>query len=324
MMGNESSSIKDKFLYHRANRDNSKSSYDESATKSNHGATNCNAPIFEKSSVTLNTSYLVDWYGDEPITQVKTLVVKKDKKLCVVPESIGKFVNLTYLNLSGHEFGEFSLSISHLRCLQTLILANNNFYTLPNFLGLLQNLEVLDVSNNPLQALPLCLVLLGRLRKLNIDGCEKLVFPPRWVHRRGLSAILKFLSSQAQRRNLLSNQRFIPANVRNQPETLLNLCIDSIDSMSSVAFVASTPDIPNSVLRFLFERRMNILTQTSLCKCDHCNKYFSSLRQFDCHVCGPFTKSVATQTDDDDDFDYMQVLVLLGAFYFSLDKTNYK
>jgi internalin A len=75
-------------------------------------------------------------------------------QLTTIPESTGKLVNLTYLDLSVNQLTTIPKSIDKLVKLIKLFLNNNLLTTLPESIGKLVNLQYLYLDGNQLTTLP--------------------------------------------------------------------------------------------------------------------------------------------------------------------------
>lgn len=76
------------------------------------------------------------------------------KKLTHLPEEVGAFTQLEYLNLEENLLQELPDTIQNLQSLKNLKLSYNRFYTFPEEIFALLNLEQLDLSFNFIEDLP--------------------------------------------------------------------------------------------------------------------------------------------------------------------------
>ena len=87
-------------------------------------------------------------------------------QISMLPDAIGKLVNLTLLDLEKCRLRELpSKAIPALRKLEILNVSHNELVTLPESVGELENLRVLDVSHNHLQEIPYSVSQLGVLQR---------------------------------------------------------------------------------------------------------------------------------------------------------------
>ncbi|KAI9127425.1 hypothetical protein K1719_001984 [Acacia pycnantha] len=110
---------------------------------------------------------------------LRTLSLRNLSALKIVPESIGKFVHLRYLNLSGTLIACLPNSICKLYNLQTLELCGCKFLeSLPSDMQDLVNLRYLDLSLSKIVSLPDSLCKLYNLQTLKLRDCLYLEMLP--------------------------------------------------------------------------------------------------------------------------------------------------
>jgi Leucine-rich repeat (LRR) protein len=82
----------------------------------------------------------------------------RSNQLSLIPESIGKLVNLRQLILTNNQLAVIPESIGNLVNLETLYLDRNKLTTLPESIGELVNLKTLNLQRNNLVLIPAGLV----------------------------------------------------------------------------------------------------------------------------------------------------------------------
>lgn len=145
-----------------------------------------------------------------------------NKDITEIPEEIGELTSLKKLNLSYNNIIGIPDSICNLKNLEELYLLRNKLTKLPVAFGQLRKLKVLDVSYNPivklpmqigncdnlefldasycdLQSLPINLTNLLSLKTLNLEE-NPLTFPPVKVAKRGLYAIMHYLTIEKKKK----------------------------------------------------------------------------------------------------------------------------
>jgi len=94
-----------------------------------------------------------------------------------LPDWIGKFQSLKYLNLSNNQLIRLNPSIGKLTQLEKLDLYGNKLKKLPQSIGNLRSLKVLELHNNELESLPESLGNLSFLTKLLVNDNKLKTLP---------------------------------------------------------------------------------------------------------------------------------------------------
>jgi len=94
----------------------------------------------------------------------------RGNNLGTLPKNIGKLINLEELNLFDNKISYLPNEIIQLRELKELNLGCNELEELPKNIGDLTNLEYLDLEENNLKTLPDSIKKLGKLRDLFLWG----------------------------------------------------------------------------------------------------------------------------------------------------------
>lgn len=132
--------------------------------------------------VALNPNGKIDtlWINDRRLTVLPrsmgdlkhlTYLNANRNSISEVPKEIGKLSNLRELYLIGNELNtaSFPTELSNLKSLKELVLSNNPFTEVPEFISKLKNLEYLGISDNPnLNRLPENLAGLTNLKGLGV------------------------------------------------------------------------------------------------------------------------------------------------------------
>lgn len=92
-------------------------------------------------------------------------LILNDKSLTVIPDSIGKLVNLRLLDLHGNKLRTIPNSIVNLKKLTRLLLSDNELRAIPNFIGSLKELRFLHLENNYIFNIPTSI---GNLKNLDV------------------------------------------------------------------------------------------------------------------------------------------------------------
>lgn len=161
-----------------------------------------------------------------------------NKGIEYIPTEIGDITSLKILNLSYNNLTELPASICNLVNLEKLLLTRNRLVRLPLGMGNLLNLKEVDISYNPiaklprefglfcnlehfdasfceLKTLPFELTNLLNIKELNLED-NPLEFPPKKVVKRGLYAIMHFLTME-KRKNEASR---VMLQIFNMPEKI--------------------------------------------------------------------------------------------------------
>lgn len=86
-----------------------------------------------------------------------------------IPEAIGKFKKMRYLNLSNNYFSRLPESIGELKNLEKLDIYNNKFKEIPNRIKELKRLRILDLRDNELKNIPSMVKDIGSLEILYLE-----------------------------------------------------------------------------------------------------------------------------------------------------------
>jgi len=145
-----------------------------------------------------------------------------NKGITELPDEIGDISNLKILNLSYNNITALPSSICKLLNLEKLLLTRNKISRLPVGMGSLKKLKTLDLSYNPLVKISSEIGLHSKLDLLDISFCElrslpvditnlynlktlileenPIEFPPEKVTKRGLYAIMHFLTMEKRKK----------------------------------------------------------------------------------------------------------------------------
>lgn len=151
-----------------------------------------------------------------------TMLDLSNKGIEELPDELGELTSLKTLNLSYNNITELPDSIILLKNLESLLLTRNKIERLPNGIGNLSKLETLDISYNPIVKIPRELGLYQNLSSLDASFCEierlpleltnlislkdfniednPIEFPPQKVVKRGLYAIMHFLTIEKRKK----------------------------------------------------------------------------------------------------------------------------
>lgn len=154
----------------------------------------------QKKATTLDLSNkgiteLPDEIGD--ITWIKTLNLSYNN-ITFLPSSICNLVNLEKLFLTRNKLTKLPGEIGKLKKLKILDLSYNPILKIPREIGLYSNLDSLDASFCELRSLPIEITNLYGLKTLNLEE-NPLEFPPQKVIKRGLYAIMHFLTMEKRK-----------------------------------------------------------------------------------------------------------------------------
>jgi hypothetical protein len=145
-----------------------------------------------------------------------------NKGITELPDEIGDLTWLKSLNLSYNNIIDLPSSICNLVKLEELFLTRNHLTKLPIGIGSLNKLEILDLSYNPLVKIPREIGMLTNLESLDASYCElrtlpleitnlfslktltleenPIVFPQQKVIKRGLYAVMHFLTMEKRKK----------------------------------------------------------------------------------------------------------------------------
>ncbi len=138
---------------------------------------------------------LPDEIGD--ITGLKSLNLSYNN-LTSLPSTVCNLVNLEKLLLTRNNIGKLPIGISNLQNLKILDIGYNPIVKIPREIGQFSHLESFDAGFCELQSLPLELTNLYGLKNLNLEE-NPLVFPPHKVVKRGLYAVMHFLTIEKRK-----------------------------------------------------------------------------------------------------------------------------
>jgi len=119
--------------------------------------------------------------------------------LTQLPSSLCNLGNLNKLLLTRNKLTKLPLGICNLTKLKILDLSYNPIVKLPHEIGLFSNLDFLDASYCELRSLPLDISNLYNLKTLNLEE-NPLEFPPQKVIKRGLYAIMHYLTIEKRKK----------------------------------------------------------------------------------------------------------------------------
>ncbi|MDA3893981.1 MAG: leucine-rich repeat domain-containing protein [Salinivirgaceae bacterium] len=148
------------------------------------------------------------------LTTLKTLNLSYNN-ISILPASIIKLVNLKSLFLTRNKISKLPIGISNLDKLELLDVSYNPLLKIPREIGSFTQLKLLDASYCELQSLPLDLTKLYNLKNLTLED-NPLEFPPQKVIKRGLYAIMHFLSIEKRKKEALK----VMLQVFNLPEKI--------------------------------------------------------------------------------------------------------
>ena len=145
-----------------------------------------------------------------------------NKGITELPDEIGDMITLKTLNLSYNNITNLPSSICKLSNLEKLLLTRNKIVRLPVGMGSLKKLKILDLSYNPLVKISSEIGLHSKLDLLDISFCElrllptditnlynlktlnleenPIEFPPQKVIKRGLYAVMHFLTMEKRKK----------------------------------------------------------------------------------------------------------------------------
>lgn len=222
-------------------------------------------------------------------TTVTQIVVTQHFLLSNIPSSIGKFVNLTSVDLASNSLQDLPWSLVYLRHLKILNLSNNRFCSIPPIIGHLTTLEELILKDNDLRSLPTSLVHLKVLKVLQLSGNANMKSPPVDICRKGAGVILMFLERRLGRSNLWRNykQHYTEDTGCTQGDfqmkSLLEICVATVLKLKLDYF--SWVYLPPPLKRHLHDRSLAEMKAVNLSKCSRCKGYYSTWANFDGHDC---------------------------------------
>lgn len=114
---------------------------------------------------------------------------RKEDKISYIPESLGNLQNLKFLNLSNNNISDLPTHFSKLHSLGKLELANNSFVNLPEQMFGLNSLYYLDMHYNDIKEIPIGFAQLKSLFRFNFANNEISVFPSQIGSMTKLTAI---------------------------------------------------------------------------------------------------------------------------------------
>jgi len=148
------------------------------------------------------------------LTHLKILNLSYNN-LTELPSSICNLISLEKLFLNRNHISRLPIGLSNLFDLIELDLSYNPLVKLPREIGHLCNLEFFDASYCELRTLPIEISNLINIKELNVDE-NPLTFPPQKVAKRGLYAIMHYLTME-KRKNEASR---VMLQVFNMPEKI--------------------------------------------------------------------------------------------------------
>ncbi|MBI9067986.1 MAG: leucine-rich repeat domain-containing protein [Salinivirgaceae bacterium] len=116
-----------------------------------------------------------------------------------LPSSICNLVNLETLLITRNKVNKLPLGIGSLQKLKTFDLSYNPLVKISKEIALLSNLENFDASYCELRCLPVEITNLINIKKLNLEE-NPMEFPPQKVVKRGLYALMHFLSMEKRKK----------------------------------------------------------------------------------------------------------------------------
>ncbi|XP_060066114.1 leucine-rich repeat protein soc-2-like [Ylistrum balloti] len=203
-----------------------------------------------------------------------------------VPQCIGSFVNISYLNLSGNNIEFLPWSIVLLKKLEHLDLSNNCVAVISPILCYFPLLKTLDVSENVLESLPTDLLNLVALKTLNVIGNKTIKSPPLSVCQDGKEAIFEALRIRKSRVDAFSNWKPYYQGNKTQSmklNSLVQICIDCIIESDVDFLSAEIPPVMKTYLNETKKQESSLLP--NLFKCSKCRRYFTKSFTFENHDC---------------------------------------
>ncbi|XP_021916222.1 leucine-rich repeat-containing protein 58 isoform X2 [Zootermopsis nevadensis] len=155
------------------------------------------------------------------------------------PEQILEVTSLKYLYLGGNHLREISKDIWKLHGLQILYIGGNKLVHVPDSVGKLKQLQALNLSDNILESLPATIANLKNLKSLLLHKNKLRTLPPEIV-------ALKCLTELSLRDNPLV-VRFV-SNMTLSPPSLLEHAGRAI-KVHGIPYGA--PDLPRSLIEYL-------------------------------------------------------------------------
>ncbi|MHA1129837.1 MAG: leucine-rich repeat domain-containing protein, partial [Candidatus Helarchaeota archaeon] len=107
----------------------------------------------------------------------------------IIPENIGNFKSLQYLNLKNNDFASLPLSFGNLQRLRSLYLSGTKLASLPESFGNLNTLETLHIWRNELSLLPKSFGNLKSLKILYLNKNRLSDLPPSFQNLQKLSKL---------------------------------------------------------------------------------------------------------------------------------------
>jgi Leucine-rich repeat (LRR) protein len=89
-----------------------------------------------------------------------------------LPDFIGDFKKLEYLDISKNEFSVFPNEFCRLNNLKFLIANRNTFDKIPECIGFLTELEMIDLWDTPIKDFPVSITHLKKLKKIDLQGVK--------------------------------------------------------------------------------------------------------------------------------------------------------
>ncbi|CAC5372782.1 unnamed protein product [Mytilus coruscus] len=213
-------------------------------------------------------------------------------ELTTVPDTIGRFVNVTKLDLSNNLIEFIPWSIVCLKHLETLNLSHNKLKQLPatmfRFQGLFPRLMIIDLSYNLFERLPTELLVfetnLKTLKILNVEGNVGLVSPPLDLCLQGIETIYALLRKRQNRTNEWARWKPYYKDNFTCLKPLIEICIETIID-SKIDYLSAT-SVPPIIKKFLTSaEKYQEMLGPNVMKCSACKRYFTKESVFDNHVC---------------------------------------
>lgn len=103
------------------------------------------------------------------LTQLKNLILKNNRSLKELPDSIGELPQLSHLDLAWSSLTKLPTSIGDLSKLKKLTIEWNHLTSLPTTIGNLSELEELNARSNEIKSLPTSIGQMTNLKRLSVD-----------------------------------------------------------------------------------------------------------------------------------------------------------
>ncbi|XP_063422489.1 uncharacterized protein LOC134706997 isoform X2 [Mytilus trossulus] len=226
----------------------------------------------------------------QPREVIKMTITKTE--LATVPDSIGRFVNVTKLDLSNNLVDFIPWSIVCLKQLEVLNLSHNKLKALPSTMfriqGTFPRLTIIDLSYNLFERLPTELLVfenkLKTLKILNVEGNVGLVAPPLDLCMQGIETIYASLRKRQNRTDEWARWKPYYEDNFTRLKPLIEICIETIID-SKIDYLSAT-SVPPIIKKFLTSaEKFQEMLGPNVMKCSTCKRYFTKEAVFDNHVC---------------------------------------